>query len=307
MASGADLKFEEILALTSAYELAVAGGNVANKCTGFFAAGSYTETGGAICGQTNDEDFSEWIPYLDVVLGHKNSEGLSALVYTHPGIAAYMGLNEAGLGVLWQYIDNGERAMGTPTNCILRELLFYDNLDEAVGFLRSVPHTIPNHYLLSHSKGGCVSVECYPSGVYIRESADHLCHGNNILTPEKMAGCDRKDPLRYREPFSLEAMIEESYRGSLEGTEGILEWSYIRYHRICQLLSENKGTITVEKGKAFLGDHAYEPFSICSHPNFVNTRWKTLASIVFDLEELKMHIAFGTACNEKFHEFSFED
>merc|ERR1712202_83593 len=50
-----------------------------------------------------------------------------ALIYTHPGIPAYMGINGAGISILWQYIDNGERAdplsSGVPTCVVLREIL----------------------------------------------------------------------------------------------------------------------------------------------------------------------------------------
>lgn len=306
-AEGAGLPFEQILALTSAYELAVAGGNIADKCTGFFAAGEYTEKGTAYCGQTNDEDFSEWIPFLDVVTRHQNTDGPSALVYSHPGIPCYMGLNNKGISILWQYIDNGERQFGVPTNCILREILFYEKLDDVVEYLKSIPHCIPNHYLVSSKTEGVASVECFPSGVFVRSSKTNICHANNVLTPEKLDGCDKKNPLVYRNPLSIEEMMQEAYDGALAGTPGVLEWSYLRYDRICELLEENKGKIDAEIAKGFFADHKYEPFSICSHPNFVNTRWKTLASIVFDMEMEKMYIAFGAACEEEFYEFGFED
>ncbi|MBQ9068820.1 MAG: hypothetical protein IJ131_07135 [Eggerthellaceae bacterium] len=307
MADGAGVPFEHVLALTTDYEITVAGGSIADKCTGFFAAGDYTSDRGALCGQTNDEDLGEWIPFLDVAVRHTNTEGPSALVYTHPGITAYMGMNDAGLAILWQYIDNGERAMGVPTNCIIREVLFYDSLDDAVAFLQKVPHCIPNHYLISSKDKGAASVECYPSDVFVVRSDDHLCHTNNVLTPEKMDGCDKKSPLVYREqPLDLEQMMQEAYEGALQGTPGVLEWSYLRLDRITELLEQNKGSITPEKARWFLADHVNEPFSICSHPNFVNTRWKTLASMVFDLERAQMHIAFGCACEEPFHTYTFE-
>ena len=131
----------------------------------FSPPGLIQKTAAPFAGQTNDEDFSEWIPYLDVVLKHQNTEGPSALVYTHPGIAAYMGMNNAGLSVLWQYIDNGERAadgLGVPTNCIIRELLFYDDLDDAVAFSEtSTPHHSQSLFdLPSHGRrrlGGMLS------------------------------------------------------------------------------------------------------------------------------------------------------
>ena len=307
MSDGSGLTFAQILALTSAYELAVAGGTITDKCTGFFVAGDYTVDGRVLCGQTNDEDLGEWIPYLDLVFRHKNPEGPSALIYTHPGIAAYMGMNDAGIAVLWQYIDNGERQMGVPTNCIIREMLFYSDLDEIVQYLQQLPHTIPNHYLVSSRDKGVASVECYPSGVFVRSSASHICHCNNILAPERMAGCDAKDPTKYRQPLSIPEMEEETFQGILAGTDGVLEWSYLRYDAICKLVEEHKGQIDVDKAKSFLADHQNEPFSICSHPNFVNTRWKTLASLVFDLTDESMSIAFGCACQEPFHTFTFTD
>lgn len=306
-ADGAGIPFEHILALTTDYEITVAGCNITDKCTGFFAAGDYTADGGSICGQTNDEDLGEWIPYLDVAVRHTNADGPNALIYTHPGITAYMGMNDCGVSILWQYIDNGERAMGVPTNCIIREVLFHESLEDAVAFLQRVPHCIPNHYLISSKSDGAASVECYPSQVFVVHTSDHICHANNVITPEKMNGCDEKDPLKYRpKPLDVKQMMEEAYEGALRGTPGVLEWSYLRLDRIRAMLEQNKGSITPDMARGFLADHEHEPFSICSHPNFVNTRWKTLASMVFDLERAQMHIAFGCACEEPFHTYDFE-
>ena len=49
---------------------------------------------------------------LDGVIHHRDESGLETLIYTHPGIPAYMGMNSAGLCLLWMAIDNGERAAG---------------------------------------------------------------------------------------------------------------------------------------------------------------------------------------------------
>lgn len=307
MAEGAQLPLKDILALTTAYELAVTGGNVSGKCTGFAVAGEYTKTGGAICGQTNDECVNEWLSDLDVVIKHQNSHGPSSLVYTHPGISSYMGMNDCGLAVLWQYIDDGQRQMGVPTNCILRELLFYQDIDEAISFLEKVPHTIPNNYLLTHKTQGTACVECYPDGVFIQSSKSHTCHTNNILTSEKKNSCDAKDPLVYRQPFSLktiEEMAEEVIQGRLTGLDGILEWSYLRLHAIKELVEESKGKIDAKTAMDFLSSHRYQPFSICSHNSPLNPTWKTLAAIIFDLEAGKMYIAFGCPCEVQYQEYT---
>ena len=72
--------------------------------------------------------------------------------------------------------------------------------------------------------------------------------------------------------------------------------THFRHKRMEELINENKPYITVDKAKMFLADHKYYPLSICAHPYPDSPNWKTLASIVFDLEKLEMHIAFGNAC-----------
>lgn len=48
------------------------------------------------------------------------------------------------------------------------------------------------------------------------------------------------------------------------------------------------------------------PNSICSHP-YPEKPWnKTLATMVFDLTEGEMHIAFGNACETPFNSYKFE-
>ena len=61
-----------------------------------------------------------------------------------------MGVNAAGLAVLWTYIDDGERNFaGLPTNVLIRELLAQRSLDAAVALLRRVEHAVPNNFLLA--------------------------------------------------------------------------------------------------------------------------------------------------------------
>ena len=113
MADGSDLSFAQVLAMTTAYEKSFAVDTVADKhvdgkCTSFLATGEATKGGQTVIGQTNDEDLIEWIYQLDVVVHHVDPEtGKEQLIYTHPGVPAYMGMNNDGVAVLWTYIDNG--------------------------------------------------------------------------------------------------------------------------------------------------------------------------------------------------------
>jgi len=110
-----------------------------------------------ITGQSNDEDVPGWLNgSLDVVVHSVDTNhsdmGLQSLYYTHPGIGAYMGMNSAGLTVLWQLIDDGSRSIsyhGLPTTAVLRELLTFDDVDKAAKWLCQVPMAIPNNFMLS--------------------------------------------------------------------------------------------------------------------------------------------------------------
>lgn len=79
-------------------------------CTAFSSYGTTAQEQPQYCGQNNDEDPPQWgNATFDVVLHLGKGETNESLIYTHPGIPAYMGMNSNGLSVLWQYIDNGER------------------------------------------------------------------------------------------------------------------------------------------------------------------------------------------------------
>ena len=67
----------------------------------------------------------------------------------------------------------------------------------------------------------------------------------------------------------------------------------------------NKGRIDLEKVKSFLRDHGnHACYSICMHPSLHNT-YHTMASMIFDLCEHKMHVAVGNPCETEYYEYEF--
>jgi isopenicillin-N N-acyltransferase like protein len=56
---------------------------------------------------------------------------------------------------------------------------------------------------------------------------------------------------------------------------------------------------TVESLKAALADHAFEPDSVCQHPNPAMPepeRTCTVAGIIIDVENATLHVAAGNPC-----------
>ncbi len=274
MAEGAEVDFKMILALTTAYEKSFARDQISDKCTSFFTTGKASKDGKTIAGQTNDERFTEWLYQLDVVIHHREEEK-EVLTYTHPGIPAYMGINNRGLAVLWTYIDNGIVGDGVPTNVIIRRLLDCEDIEEAVDYLKNVPHDIPNQFGLADKKGNIICVECFPNKVYVTRREDYFVHTNhNVYTPEE----------------------EECTCSST---------SWDRYDVMKQLIEDNYGKIDADMGKEFLKCHDRFPNSICSHPAPEKPWNKTLAAMVYELNEGKMHIAFGNPCEAEYHTYQF--
>lgn len=277
VAFGSQLPFEEILYLYTVYERSFFENLISDKCTSFAAQGEATVDGSVICGQTNDERLDEYRSEMDCVVHHKDLEnGLETLIYSHPGIPAYMGMNNHGLAVMWTFIDNGKRQEGLPTAGIIRKLLSFKTLKEAYEFLCEIPHAVPNQFTLAHSLEGIESVECFPNQLYAQESAPIMIHANhNSIT-------------------------------KLEPEMGGSKTSHSRYKAMETIVQEKFGEITVEVGKEFLASHLNFPKSICNHPSPEHPMSKSLASMVFDLGKGEMHVAFGNACEQPFHVYRFD-
>jgi hypothetical protein len=76
--------------------------------------------------------------------------------------------------------------------------------------------------------------------------------------------------------------------------------SIVRYNRGHRLLKKNRGRITVDMLKRFLGDHVNHPKSICRHGDYV----KTTFSVVINLTTLTMHLARGNPCEVNYREYN---
>jgi hypothetical protein len=265
MAAGAGLPLDDLLALTCSYEKHMkwrpsgrASADAAH-CTAFAATGAATADGHLLCGQNNDEVPSCWAhATADVVVRHRQEDGLTTLLYTHPGIPAYMGMNSAGLCVLWMYIDNGERGLGAPTCALLREVLHQRTLAGALAWLQAVPHALPNAFTLAADGEGMANVEIAPRHVAITRGDTWLVHANTICATELLAGTGRGLPP-----------------------------ACPRQARLADLLTARLGALDLAAGQAMLQDTA----PIANHRPLCYP--STIASMVFHPAAGAMHIAIG--------------
>ena len=274
MAEGAQMELEQILALTTAYEKSFSRDMISEKCTSFLLAPKATYAQKVIVGQTNEECILEWMNELDTVIHHVDN-GKESLIYTHPGVPAYTGINNQGLAVLWEYIDNGRTGDGVPTNAIIRHLLECANVGEAVEFLKMVPHDVPNEFGIADKSGKIVSVECFPNKVYVGRDEKYLVHTNHIVF-----GKEETDDTR-----SIATKTQ--------------------YTEMENQIKKNLGNIDIEMAQNFLRSHENFPNSICAHLSPERPWNRVLAAVVQDLTCGEMHVAFGNPCETDYKKYRF--
>ena len=85
--------------------------------------------------------------------------------------------------------------------------------------------------------------------------------------------------------------------------------SVYRLYRAKTALEAEWGEITTQTLMEILRDHYGRPHSICCHPDPKEPedfRGATLASIIIDLDEKRMHITRGPPCQAEYKEITFE-
>eukprot|EP00392_Amoebophrya_sp_AT5.2_P003761 g3766.t1 len=121
------------------------------------------------------------------------TEPCASMIYTHPAMGAYMGLNAYGLSILWQYIDTGERGdvsgcEAVVTNTLIREMLLLPSAKHALAYLH-VMYTedligVPNTFTLS-DPSFIYCCEVGNASFFVEEAhpvqGGTVVHGNHLL------------------------------------------------------------------------------------------------------------------------------
>lgn len=120
---------------------------------------------------------------------------VATIIYSHPGMPAYMGTNGAGLSVLWTAIGFDDVPTSptetVPTVVLLREVLQFSTLDEAVAYLRTSPRSVANNFILSQPGAGLVSIEMSASHfTALRVTMGEVAHSNTMSLDQMMEDTD---------------------------------------------------------------------------------------------------------------------
>jgi isopenicillin-N N-acyltransferase-like protein len=197
---------------------------------------------------------------------------------TQAGLIAYIGFNDAGIGLCLNTLPAPSREVGVPHYFTVRGIYEARSLAGAIEAVERAERAIPANIMLATPQG--------PADLEV--TIDNVC----VLTDERGVVTHTNHCLH----SSLLA-FNESFPELIE--------SHPRMRRIDKLLRTASGPLALDAIKAALVDHENFPRSICRHPNDdpQTGYWGTVFSVIIEPEKLQMHISRGTPCNHPYETY----
>jgi isopenicillin-N N-acyltransferase-like protein len=265
MSRGSGIAVSRLLILQARAEVMRAHRRPLPECTTFGITGRRTAGGDTLIGQ--NVDLVPFVADYGVIVRQMPRGYPVTLLYTSAGLLGHNGINEAGVGVCANFIDDpagwGE---GLPRYMLSRLALREESAEAArVAALRP-PRAASRNLLIADDHGTLLDVEALRETAAVLHGTDGLLvHANHLEAPE--------------------------FRGYEKPTENSLR----RRERLEELLGEVKTPVTVAKAQECYRDHAQAPHSLCAHP-FPGRNLETVVSVIGDLSHRELHATKGAPC-----------
>lgn len=272
IAQGAEVPLGELMLLQAraevlrALKVSAAG---TPECTTFAVGGRRTEDRAMLFGQ--NVDLVPFVEEFGVIIRQHPKDAPAALFYTSAGLLGQNGLNEAGVGICANFIDDpGGWGDGLPRYLLSRLALREDSAERALKAVMEPPRAASRNLLIADRGGAAFDAEllCREAAV-LTGSDDLLVHANHLEAPQ------------------------------FQGYQTPTENSLCRRERLHALLSEAVEPIGIAHIQRFYRDHTNAPHSVCAHP-FPGRNVKTVVSVIGDLARLELHAAKGSPCQNAY-------
>lgn len=271
VAEGSGMPFRTIAALNARTEiLAEAGAPRAGECSTLVRTGDTgTTTAGGQCWDWHQELADAW--HLQTVTG--DARGFAGI--TEHGILGKIGVNDAGVGVLFNILGHtGDAATGVPVHLVARQVLgAAGSFAEAVALLAAAPVSAST-VITVVTADRAASVELAPgrSAVIIPDDRGWLVRTNHFLDPDLAAG---------------------ELRGRREPE------TYDRHRLLTARVREHAGPLGSDALVGLLAAHRDDGAEVCCHAPAEGTlggRWATLATVAVDPAERRLLVHDGGPC-----------
>jgi isopenicillin-N N-acyltransferase-like protein len=269
LAQGSGLSVDELLVLQARAEVLRALKKKAapppQECTTFAVGGRRTANGGVLFGQ--NVDLAPFVEAFGVIVRQYPKEAPACVMYTSAGLLGHNGLNEAGVGICANFVDDPSGwGDGLPRYLLSRLALRETSAETALAAALRPPRAASRNLLIADRGGTFIDAECLRTTVgIIRGADDMLVHANHLESADLCA-------------------LDTPSANSL-----------CRRRRLEELLDGATSPLTVAQIRTFYRDHANAPHSLCAHP-FEGRNVKTVVSIIGDLETRELHVAKGSPC-----------
>lgn len=273
MAEGSGCSVEDVMLLQVRNQLrpdADAG------CTSLSLASSPSADRGTIVAQNWDND-----PALDpftIVLTRRPTGKPALMNITQAGLIAYIGFNDAGIGLCLNTLPAPSREFGVPHYFTVRGIYETRSLDGAVEAVRRAERAIPANIILATPQGPA-DLEVTIDAVHVvTDPGGRVTHTNHCVHPELL-------PINAAFPELIE--------------------SHPRKRRIDILMHRPADPPAVASVQTALRDHDNHPRSICRHTNDdpLTGFWQTVFSVVIEPNARRMHISRGTPCDRPYETY----
>ncbi len=277
LARGCGLSVDSLLVLQARSEvqrLQTPAAKVESECTTFAIGPSRTEHRRTYFG--HNIDLPAVLEPYGVVLQHEPDDGPATLMYTGAGLLGHNGLNELGVGICANFIeDPAGWGIGFPRYLLSRLALCSETTDAAVRAVTAPPRAASRNLLIADASGDMIDLELLVGVLGELQPDDDLLMHTNHLEAVRLKGLDTPE------------------RDSL-----------VRRSRVETLFESADGPVTLEVLKSFVRDHENGIDSICVHDH-ATSFWKTIVSVIGDLSTRSLHVAKGNPCGSEFVSYGF--
>ncbi|MHA2134220.1 MAG: C45 family autoproteolytic acyltransferase/hydrolase [Candidatus Thorarchaeota archaeon] len=248
------------------------------SCSVLAVSGDHTDDGRPIVGRNYD-----WLnfvqPYFMAVEVNPTSK-LRSLHFSDTPVSSYGGVNKAGLviGIAVGAMYGGHYRPGIPVNLATRWMLdHFRTTEDAVSFLKGIPHLAGHNYLIADKQGSMVRVEVSPERVVVCEPEDGLILATNHFQSSEMKALENR----------------ESDPGS----------TYKREAAIRDWFVKQRGNIRLEDMTRILSGH---DAGLCDHFRWGEQEGGTNWSWIVRPGSTEILVAHGPPCRNQYSEIRFK-
>jgi len=273
LAAGAGISWHDAIVLQYRRELAYDAEAVAGECT---LVGLRDPAGCALLAQ--NVDLVGRMTALGTVMRirHPEPDVPRALTYTFAGLLGFLGMNEAGLAIGINLLHAEDWRIGVSPYLLVRHLLRCQTVSQCIEEISRIPRSSSRALTISDPRE-TVTVEMSVTQFDVQQ-APVLCQTNHFLS-ERLAKIDR-----------LHVFSRNASRKRRE----------IALNKVSAL----PGDDLVGDLFALLSDHSMYPLGLCVHAEGHSHREETVASIVMEPQQGRMHVRRGHPCGAETQTFA---